>query len=1550
VFNEWMLEAEPNARTWVEIHNPTGSWVSPQGMTLAIHDGVSDGETTDLSALPAISPGGFVVLCERPDLLAGAGATCHGTLQRPATLDKWYLVLKDSSEAIVDEIRLDQPRVDTNRSLARRNPFMDLLWIQVPASNEGVPSAWAGQPVGLSTVAMGGSGLYGTPGATNSDVWTEIDWAECADGDPCSWDRCMLGVCDNSLARQNCCTTSAQCDDSNPCTSGSCLGNQCIQEAISGCCEFDGDCIDENPCTMGYCMANRCRYARVNAGVCCWSPADANPSTGTPWSPAERQAHADLQCLDAHACTTDTCNLATTTCEHQPRPGCCITGSQCDDGDPCTWDLCVLGQCVSNLISPFCCTGDGGCDDGDPCTRDLCFFGRCRFFFDASICCTDDAWCRTHADDGDKCTIEQCVTDPVTGYASCQHTREPICRKDLPLEERFDGITSIETSGWTITDLGSDATANWVIRTGESLGPDPHLDFVWNPAAVLVKSVALSPMVDASNSNNLPHNILKTISLQWRMAYRHAQDGSPVTLRVVATNSDQPEEVILWEATTNQDIPFRMYDVEIPQGLRTAATLRVGFMMDTGSGSTFDLVDWQIDDVRLATGVPNDFLHAKVYRCAGGTGGCELRNAVLHDTFEGPQDVRDLTMTVCDWYRIIACFEDKDAYYSTWNFYGFPSLTPETEPAIGTAFIGRPPDVGQGGLACETTPFLVRGMCGVEADSKKGFYYCGMDLKPDCNDGYADRYRMAMISKDEGQTLKSSLSPFESWTENHVNVLLRDGYIVWSPLDWKDPSAIAIRDSIRAAGRKAQIIKDLDLIQNLAPYSGIFAVLGVTGRHHVLGAAEANRLKAFLDGGGKVYLEGGDFFFTGSGGAAATVLHPYFSIEGTSPGDAKVTGTLAGKNFLFGYDFDYSTSAVYNSLNDKIRHVQEGTGKEILHVEGDGVYGAAVAFQGSGGRRTVGTSLAFGGLVERTGGKTRVELMNRLISFFETGWPGCTMVQQCEDFEACTTDTCSSGHCTNNWRSGCVPCVNDGLRPSGNTSACSINRACDVAAGYCVDIRCGTGSCLFREDPVAGELSQFFGSSPSLIESDVVVARTGLIRKIQVKVRITHTYRGHVRISLRGPDGTTVMLKDADLTDAGRNVYETYDIGVPTPGGQSLDAFLEQEYQGTWTLIVEDLDPWVHNGILEQWWLHVGKSPRCNIVEHCDDSNVCTVDACVDNLCQRPPLNCNDNNVCTDDGCHTVTGCFHVNNTRGCETGDLCTEDFCQGGGCQVGPPKVCNDGKQCTDDSCDPAIGCVFVPDDTNVCSDGIACTWPDLCDAGTCVSTLYQCDDGHDCTTDVCLGDGTCNFQVVPGWCLLDGACVPNGTRKPDNDCFGCVAGTHRTQWTMLANQTICDDGDPCTYQDACQAGACVAVVNPCDDENECTDDSCEPGVGCRHEEHTRPCVAAHCDGSAFIPTAYCAGGVCGTPASVPCNDGNVCTDDSCDPGLGCVNVANGYTEPCYSGPNGTEDVGECKAGERTCSGGALGACEGEVLPVVPEQCDGLDDDCNGVTDNGC
>ncbi len=348
----------------------------------------------------------------------------------------------------------------------------------------------------------------------------------------------------------------------------------------------------------------------------------------------------------------------------------------------------------------------------------------------------------------------------------------------------------------------------------------------------------------------------------------------------------------------------------------------------------------------------------------------------------------------------------------------------------------------------------------------------------------------------------------------------------------------------------------------------------------------------------------------------------------------------------------------------------------------------------------------------------------------------------------------------------------------------------------------------------------------------------------------------------------------------------------------------------------------------------------------CDDGNVCTVgDQCADGTCQpgKGTLDCDDGNPCTIDSCNPATGCAHGNSSGACDDGNLCTlNDQCVNGSCVGGPPPDCDDDNPCTKDVCQPGLGCVHNAV-AGACSDGDPCTLNDQCINGACqAGPTVVCDDGNPCTVDSCDADGLCLFAPTDGACsdgnactvgdhCEEGKCVTGGmlncndqnvcTNDSCDPAKGCV---------HLLNQAPCDDEDVCTYGDHCSLGDCIASGTlTCNDGNPCTADSCNPKSGCEFKPDDD---GACSDNNACTDDDHCSGGSCLAGSLVSCDDGNLCTDDSCDPKSGCVHLFNSI--PCDDGELCTIDD-HCDQG--LCVGGEDLDCD-DGNPCTDDACDGV------------
>jgi hypothetical protein len=334
--------------------------------------------------------------------------------------------------------------------------------------------------------------------------------------------------------------------------------------------------------------------------------------------------------------------------------------------------------------------------------------------------------------------------------------------------------------------------------------------------------------------------------------------------------------------------------------------------------------------------------------------------------------------------------------------------------------------------------------------------------------------------------------------------------------------------------------------------------------------------------------------------------------------------------------------------------------------------------------------------------------------------------------------------------------------------------------------------------------------------------------------------------------------------------------------------------------------------------------PVCiNATQQCtyeEDPNICQgggslcfVGKCnhTDGSCYTEPIDCDDQNPCTMDICFPQSGCIHIE--------------------------KLCNDGLNCTYDGCDQDTGeCIGIP---LSCDDNNSCT-SDYCSEalGGCVHAgeAEECTDYNTCTVDSCdpITHGCSHTPVVcqsPNWCL-EGVCSDDAggvcryTRKDCNDGDPDTVDFCDLQTQACTNGYAPPDHCVPTPDDGChfgvlnmQTGGCDTFNVSCDDGNLCTTESCIPQVGCVWMGVSCPaqvCWVYDCNPETGLCDYY-----------DYCNDGDSCTIDSCDPQHGCIHV----DKTCDDGNACTIDI---------CVPGVTGCIH------VPKDCN----DMNACTNDTC
>lgn len=394
-----------------------------------------------------------------------------------------------------------------------------------------------------------------------------------------------------------------------------------------------------------------------------------------------------------------------------------------------------------------------------------------------------------------------------------------------------------------------------------------------------------------------------------------------------------------------------------------------------------------------------------------------------------------------------------------------------------------------------------------------------------------------------------------------------------------------------------------------------------------------------------------------------------------------------------------------------------------------------------------------------------------------------------------------------------------------------------------------------------------------------------------------------------------------------------------------------------------------------------------------DDGVACTVDICDeqnDTIVNTPGPEC-----CTGDLDCQVRLAASLGVSIESELPLLCVTSVCNSQlTCETVNKEAqtpCVAGEACDNTgACDGAGVCVGEPDDGR-CDDDLFCNGVETCapdddnaDNQGCLSgAAPTLDDDDPCTDDACDedNDAVVNTPNNQCGCTQSADCVPD---VPD-PCLTYQCISNQCETGFAAQGTACDDGFDCTIGDNCDgAGACRAVPNDIacgndlfcdgaeicdptdrdadargcisgeavefDDQNRCTDDSCDevndrvvntPNGQCVCEQDSdctpdnpdaiNPCLAYVCSPQQTCVTEL-------RPDDTDCDDGVACTvddtcqtgacqgtptDAACDDGLFCTGV-----EICQPGNPESDPISGCRATQ---------------LPIIDDEVDCTVDACD-------
>lgn len=356
---------------------------------------------------------------------------------------------------------------------------------------------------------------------------------------------------------------------------------------------------------------------------------------------------------------------------------------------------------------------------------------------------------------------------------------------------------------------------------------------------------------------------------------------------------------------------------------------------------------------------------------------------------------------------------------------------------------------------------------------------------------------------------------------------------------------------------------------------------------------------------------------------------------------------------------------------------------------------------------------------------------------------------------------------------------------------------------------------------------------------------------------------------------------------------------------------------------------------------------------------------CDGNSVQNPPLcpsTCSTDLDCDADAYCSAGGACVPDEPDGvaCMDNDECQSGHCQNGAC-------CDSGDCCTGASDCSAYGVAPVCDDATSCQghrrDGVCnaqsqCEQSmDIADDSACTAVL----EANDCgpyPSVFCSGDVTQNAPICTSMCSGDGDCDPSahcdgGTCVPDAGQGGFCDEPSDCDAGLFCVDNVCCNSSCNSGCEACDlagsVGTCSLVPDGQDPDNECGAVACGgfydgfSGNTC-YQKADVSAGAATCAGNGQCRTAAQECGASGRgPGVLTCD--NYCQDPT---GGTCSGTTAGA---CTNVSQGNHSCGQgvCAVTVPQCISGSFNTCVPDSGQASTETCNNIDDNCNGVTDDG-